>query len=86
MIKRSLYQCFNAKVLSSELYCSKGHPFPLPNPGRIHIRALFRGKPLELVCCQSCPDFDEMGGPVKKEDRGWKPTQEEHDRWRKELK
>jgi hypothetical protein len=72
MNKRSLYQCFNARVSGEKIYCAKGHL--LGDKGVLHIRALVRGKPLELSVCQTCSDYDEMGPPVAKEDRGWSQT------------
>ena len=80
--KRSLYQCFNAKVLNTEIHCSKGHRLGGKwRSGNIHIYRL--GQPLELSCCQNCQDYDEMGEPVEKGDRGWEPSFEELQRWRK---
>ena len=67
--KRSLYQCFSAKV-SDDIYCAKGHSFA-NNKDTISINRLVRGEPLEYEVCQNCTDFDEMGGPVLREDRGW---------------
>ena len=69
---RSLYQCANAKVREGnettlgEIYCAKGHQF-----SGNYYRTLSRGNPLELTTCQKCSDYDEMGEPVKAEDRGW---------------
>ena len=69
MEKRSLYECFNAKVLGDRIYCAKGHIFS--KSGEVNINRLARGTPLEMSVCQGCPDFDEMGPPVLPEDRGW---------------
>jgi len=63
-MKRSLYQCFNAKVLGDEIYCDKGHLSE-------NILRLARGTPLELSICQTCSDYDEMGPPIPKDERGW---------------
>lgn len=68
-IKRSLYQCFNARVLGEDIYCSKGHEFY--RNGGINIRRLIRGERLELTVCQDCGDYLEMGPPIPKEERGW---------------
>uniref|UniRef100_A0A6M3J4I8 Uncharacterized protein n=1 Tax=viral metagenome TaxID=1070528 RepID=A0A6M3J4I8_9ZZZZ len=71
MTKRSLYQCFNCKVID-KIYCSMGHRLvKYSSDGTINKALLIRGDPLELSVCQGCPDYDEMGPPVKKEDRGW---------------
>jgi hypothetical protein len=73
--KRSLYQCFNAKVRGDRIECAKGHNLGYKY-GKIEdslsIRRLIRGAPLELAVCQECPDYDEMGPPIPKEERGWK--------------
>ena len=70
--KRTLYDCFNAKVLGDRIACSKGHKLGAFSEDSKHIRALIRGKPLALSVCQDCPDFDQMdGGPVLPQDRGW---------------
>jgi len=68
LTKRSLYQCSNARVRGPKLVCEKEHKFPIVASS---ILVLARGAPLELSCCQECPDYDEMGPPVAKEDRGW---------------
>ena len=70
--KRSLYQCFNAKVHEDCIYCAKGHKlWHSSSNGTISIHRLGRGQPLELTVCQSCPDYDEMGEPVPANERGW---------------
>jgi len=68
-LKRSLLQCFHAKV-NDDIYCAKGHLF---GSGKeyVSIKRLARGEPLEYEVCQGCLDYDEMGGPVPKEERGW---------------
>ena len=72
MNKRSLYQCFQAKVLGDRIRCDKGHSLArTKGDGTIDIVQLMRGGPLELTVCQECPDFSSMGGPVAPEDRGW---------------
>ena len=68
--KRSLLQCFNAKVCGDDIYCCKGHLFG-NNKDTISINRLARKEPLEYEVCQDCKDYDEMGGPVSREDRGW---------------
>ena len=66
-LKRSLYQCYNARVRGEQIYCSKGHKFP----SVASYQSLIRGAPLELSCCQNCEDYDEMGPPVPAGERGW---------------
>ena len=74
-IKRSLYDCANARVAPSDnhdpngvkIYCSKGFFFY-----RIGVLALYRGAPLEQTVCQDCKHFEKMGPRLKPEDRGWK--------------
>lgn len=77
MRKRSLYQCLNAKVLGDKIYCSKGHKLGGVKGGRLDVLRLIRGEPLELSICQDCPDYDEMGPPVPKEERGWANLEQE---------
>lgn len=70
--KRTLYECFNARVLGEAIRCSMGHPFStLPGNGHIDIDRLIRGKRLAFKVCQGCPDFDWMGPPVPPNERGW---------------
>ena len=65
-MKKSLYQCFNARVNYETIYCFEGHDLR-----EINTRQLMRGDPLELKVCQDCPDYDCMGPPVAKGERGW---------------
>lgn len=65
---RSLYQCSHAHV-SKRIFCERG--WYLDRVPTINIERLARGMALELTVCQRCKDFDCMGGPVDKEDRGW---------------
>jgi len=73
IVARSLYQCGNARVFSAIIYCLAGHDLNPHNKGcsSIHIRQLERGDQLALKVCHDCVDFDDMGLPVRKEDRGW---------------
>jgi len=66
-MKRQLYQCFNAKVNRTEVVCAKGHSFE----GRVTILNVARGAPLKMAICETCLDYDEMGEPLSKEERGW---------------
>jgi protein-arginine kinase activator protein McsA len=71
-VKRSLYQCLNAKVMEDRIHCSKGHALSvMSSDGTVATTKLMRGEPLELTVCQNCPDYDEMGPPVPKNERGW---------------
>ena len=67
---RSLYQCSNAKAGLVWLYCRMGHRFK----GLTFISnvRLEEGDPLEYKVCQKCEDFDYMGEPIPKSERGWK--------------
>ena len=67
---RTLYQCGKARVYGKWVYCASGR-YLSSTSGGISINRLKAGEPLELVACQKCPDYDRLGGPVKKEDRGW---------------
>ncbi len=70
--KRSLYQCFNAKVKGPEIRCIKGHALSgTSNSGKVNIGQLVKGKPLEMQVCQGCLDYDEMGSPLPQNERGW---------------
>lgn len=68
--KRTLYQCLNAKVQGEHICCSKGYSFPAIG-GCLKLLRLQRGDVLALGVCQKCPDYDEMGPPIPKEERGW---------------
>lgn len=68
--KRSLYECFHAKVKGNQIYCSKGHALQVSG-AELHVRRLERGAPLICGICQQCPDFDQLGPPLPREERGW---------------
>ena len=68
---RSLYCCFNAKVHGDKIYCDKGYKLGHAPDGILSINRLIRGTPMECGECKDCPDYDEMGEPVAREDRGW---------------
>ena len=72
-VKRSLYQCSNAKVLGDKISCSEGYQLEKRFGGEngLNIIRLARGAPLELAICQGCPKYDEMGPPIPPEERGW---------------
>ena len=70
--KRTLYECFNARVKGDTIYCCKGYQlFPQPGNGHLNIERLAMGSRLAFKPCQHCPDFDCMGPPVPPEERGW---------------
>ena len=70
--KRTLYECSHARVRGDLICCSHGHWLvPKSADGSIGIGRLVRGNPLAFQVCQNCPDFDRMGPPVPKEERGW---------------
>jgi len=75
VIKRSLYQCSHARfpIKGDRIYCDKGHSLSRISrkDGTISVVRLARGEPLELTVCQLCRDFDELGPPVPREERGW---------------
>lgn len=68
-VKRSLYQCFHAKVIGNKIKCAKG--FFLTPTETVNIERLKRGSPLELDICQDCLEYLEMGPPVLPGERGW---------------
>jgi hypothetical protein len=67
MTKRTLYECFHAKVQNGRIICDKGHL--LPNRT---LRPLERGAPLAYKICQNCKDFSRMGKQLVASDRGWR--------------
>ena len=70
--KRTLYECFHARVNGETIYCGKGHTlYERSGNGHLDIIRLAKGKRLAFKACQSCPDFDCMGSPLLPEDRGW---------------
>ena len=71
-IKISLYECFNAKVLDDDIYCTKGHHLGNRQDGTVGVIRLQRGEPLIFTVCQSCSDFERIGEAIPKEERGWK--------------
>ncbi len=64
---RSLYECSKALVIDRTIVCGAGHELH----ARIGMKQLTQGDPLEVRVCQNCQDFDSMGPPVPKRDRGW---------------
>jgi hypothetical protein len=69
---RSLYQCSHARVRGERILCCKGHTLLKAMEGNgVDIKRLARGEPLIFRACQDCPDFDSMGPPVPKSERGW---------------
>ena len=74
MIKRSLYQCSNARVKGDTIYCKACKVLAGIAKGNVNIKRLIRGCTLELTICQGCTDYDEMGPPVPPEERGWVKT------------
>ena len=66
----SLYECSNARV-KGRVYCSKKHRLSKLGDRKLNIERLVRGDPLIFLVCQDCPDFDCMGPPIPKEERGW---------------
>lgn len=72
MKKRTLYDCYHARVNGERIYCAKGYILSAKSGnGHIGIRRLARGEPLALAICQKCADFDSMGPPLPPEERGW---------------
>jgi hypothetical protein len=72
MPRRSLYQCAHARVEGSSIRCGRGHCLDVRSvDGGVSARRLAVGAPLELAVCRRCPDFDSMGPPVAREERGW---------------
>jgi hypothetical protein len=70
--KRTLYECLHARVNGDRIYCDKGCPLSQTSGnGHIDIERLVRGEALALAPCQKCADFDSMGPPISRNERGW---------------
>jgi len=70
--KRTLYECSHARVSGDHIRCRKGYPLsPNSGNGHIGIERLARGEALALAPCQKCADFDPMGTPIPRSERGW---------------
>ncbi len=70
--RRTLYECFHARVKDGCISCDKGYVLsPQLGDGSIDIRQLAEGRPLAPKICRQCSDFDSMGPPVPEEERGW---------------
>ncbi len=69
-LRRSLYQCFHARVKGAVIRCARKHSLSV-DAGTIEISELARGKPLIFEVCQDCRDYYEMGPPVPLSERGW---------------
>lgn len=67
MKKRTLYECFHARVSQERIICDKGHRLPVRS-----LRSLERGAPLCYKVCQNCKDFSRMGKTVAARDKGWR--------------
>ena len=71
-IRRTLYDCFHARVKGDRIYCDKGHwLLKKSEDGSIGIGRLSSGKQLGFQVCQDCPDFEEMGPSVPSSEKGW---------------
>lgn len=68
---RTLYECFNPKIMGNKIHCIKGHRLAKAGDGTTSTLRWIRGEPLAFMVCQGCPDFDFMGDPVLPEDRGY---------------
>ena len=73
--KRTLYECFNAKVDTKRIYCSKVTRLPRnrSTSTRCTWKRVSRWPP---KICQQCINFDRMGPPVPEEERGWLKVKE----------
>lgn len=72
MPRRSLYECVHARVKGSGIYCGRGRRLEVKSAdGGVSLRRLAGGEPLTFAACQECPDFEYMGPPLAREDRGW---------------
>ncbi|MFA5152119.1 MAG: hypothetical protein WC554_06155 [Clostridia bacterium] len=77
--RRSLYMCRHARVTQvpddkdKEIYCSRGYILDTASRinGKVPLKLLAEGRPLEFPVCQVCKDYLEEGGPLIPEERGW---------------
>lgn len=70
--KRTLYECYNARVNGGRIRCDKGYPLsPKSADGSIDARRLALGERLAFGVCQNCGEFDCMGLPVPPDECGW---------------
>ena len=71
-MSRSLYDCAMAMVCHDRILCYRGYKLdPRANDGGIATLRLERGEPLNFAVCHGCAEFESMGAPVPKEERGW---------------
>ena len=75
-MKRNLYQCSHAKVLGDRIHCTIGRPLSTTKDKTIPVLRLIRGEPLELTICQKCLNYEELGPPILKDERGWMTVKE----------
>ena len=68
--KRTLYECFNAKVSSKEIYCAEGYALA-KDQASLEPFHLARGEKLAIKICQQCAEFNSMGPPVPAGEKGW---------------
>lgn len=70
--KRTLYECFHARVNNGRIRCAKGYLLSVKSDdGGIDTKRLALGKQLAFSVCQGCTEFDSMGPPLRPEERGW---------------
>lgn len=75
MKPRTLYECSHTKVKGARIRCKKGYQLSLKSEdGTLHIKQLARGDSLTMGICQECHDFDIMGNPIPKSERGWRTS------------
>ncbi len=68
-MKRQLYQCSKARC-NGKIYCAAGH-YLNGKHKTVLMECLERGSPLAMTACQACEDYDEIGPPIPKGERGW---------------
>jgi hypothetical protein len=68
--KRTLYECFNAKVSGKDIYCEEGYALG-KGEGSLDQSRLEQGEKLAPKICQQCAEFDSMGPPVPADEKGW---------------
>jgi len=58
--------------MGNSIRCDLGHCLDAKSgDGSVSVRRLAWGAGLTYAVCQKCPDFESMGPPVLREERGW---------------
>lgn len=68
-----IWQCLNARFPvtgKGRIICRAGHELPkIVDAENVQLGEVFGKK--ECLICYSCGDFDKIGPPIRKRERGW---------------